>query len=280
MSKIVIFGSKGMLGHAFLSNNNIKIYKAFSHSEIDISNFDILEKTIEKIKPDIVINCAAYTNVSKAEQEKDKALRANYEGVKNISRVCKDNKVKLIHFSTDYVFDGTKKKDYLETDSPNPINYYGRTKLMGEEVIQKLIDDFIIIRVSWLYGNNGNNFFCSVKNWMQEKEKLDIVSDQIGKTTYTLDVVTATKRLLNSNCKGIYHFTNSGSCSRYEFAKEIKKVLNLDCKLVPVSSDQFPDPVPRPQKTTLSTEKYQKDTETEIPFWKDSLRKYLKNISN
>ncbi|MDD3050816.1 MAG: NAD(P)-dependent oxidoreductase, partial [Candidatus Cloacimonetes bacterium] len=188
--KIIISGKNGLLGSTFAERNlNNPDVSCLSHQEMDICNYKSITNTIKNYKPNVIINCAAYTDVTSAEIDSEAAFRINSESLIDLSKICKDEGIKLVHFSTDYIFDGSKNEPYLENDEPCPVNKYGLSKLKGEENIRKYCSDFLIIRVSWLYGKNGNNFFSKAFGLLQEKSVMEIVADQYGKTTYSHDVV-------------------------------------------------------------------------------------------
>lgn len=275
----LITGKNGMLAYAFINSNLFNNIKYYSHSELDISNHEQLEKVFSENNIDFLINCAAYTNVTEAENDFETACLTNFIGVKNLVTICNKFKMKLVHFSTDYVFKGDKNVEYFEDNKTNPVNKYGESKYLGEKYIVENSNDFLILRVSWLYGPNGKNFVSTVSKLMKDRDTLNIVSDQFGKTTYTLDIVSATKELLDIKANGIYHFANHGASSRYEFSLEMYKILkdkyNLNCDINQISSDEYPDNTPRPKYSILNTDKYEKLTGTTIPHWKESLKKYI-----
>ena len=272
MNRFVFTGKHGMLARSFLSSYLFSNSMAFSHSQFDIT--DIKSKILDNIDFDYLINCAAYTDVTSAQSNKTVAYNVNVNGVKNLVEICNRKKATLVHFSTDYVFDGMKS-EYFENDSLNPVNYYGETKAFGEKYIIKNSNNFIILRVSWLYGESGRNFFTSIYEWVQKKDKLKIVADQFGRTTFCNDTVKATYKLIQAKLSGIYHFCNQGVVSRFEYARHIRDTLKTNCNIYPVQASEFPDPVPRPKQTILNTRKIEKDIIWNIPNWKDSVNRYV-----
>jgi len=281
MKRYVIFGGNGMLAYAFRNHDHFKDHLALDLPECDITDLKRVDKIVSDLKPEYLINCAAFTDVTKAEIEYDKAHIINCVGVENLAIIALKNGCKLIHFSTDFVFKGDKDIVYNEDMITNPVNHYGKSKLNGEEALLKILPDALIIRISWLYGPNGRNFASIISKMMLEKPELNIVADQFGKTTYTFDVVEATMNLINKKAKGIYHFTNEGVSSRYEFTKFIyeimKKKNDFNCNISPIKAAEYNDPTPRPTWSILGTEKYTEATQTVIRDWKVALEEYIQN---
>jgi len=285
MTNILITGSKGQLGTA-LQNiaDNYSNYTCFfaDKTELDIINFQALEIFVAKQNITVIINCAAYTNVDKAEEEVDLATEINYKAVENLVQISKQYKIKLIHISTDYVFDGTSEKPYLETDLTNPQNKYGETKLYGETALQNVNPkNTIIIRTSWLYSLNGHNFVNTMLRLFKKNNVVKVVSDQIGSPTNATDLANFIFTIIPQiNTKGveIYHYSNKGSCSWFQFAQEIANITNSDCTVVPISSEAFNSKVKRPKYSLLNTEKVQQTFNFEILSWQDSLKQCLNKI--
>ncbi len=220
--KILLLGSQGMLGR------DLEATLSIDHEVIgkDIDDFNITSLTdcrgvIEEAAPDIVINAAAYTDVDGCEDNPEACFAVNAEGVNNVGLVCKERNLKLVHFSTDYVFDGTKGEPYIETDAPNPINVYGQSKLQGELYLRALTDNFLIVRTSWLYGKHGKNFVKAIVSRAQSGGPLTVVNDQVGSPTSTVDLSRAVKVLIEEGHTGLFHVTNRGRCSWYDFAQKI-----------------------------------------------------------
>jgi len=285
MTNILITGSKGQLGTA-LQNiaDNYSNYTCFfaDKTELDIINFQALEIFVAKQNITVIINCAAYTNVDKAEEEVDLATEINYKAVENLAQISKQYKIKLIHISTDYVFDGTSEKPYLETDLTNPQNKYGETKLYGETALQNVNPkNTIIIRTSWLYSLNGHNFVNTMLRLFKKNNVVKVVSDQIGSPTNATDLANFIFTIIPQiNTKGveIYHYSNKGSCSWFQFAQEIANITNSDCTVIPISSEAFNSKVKRPKYSLLNTEKVQQTFNFEILSWQDSLKQCLNKI--
>ncbi|MCM8786772.1 MAG: dTDP-4-dehydrorhamnose reductase [Candidatus Omnitrophica bacterium] len=280
--KILITGATGLLGNALS-----KILKPY-YNIIGIckKNFDITDKYIvkyklKKINPDVIIHCAAYTNVDKAQIEKEVAYKVNVYGTRNLAQDLKSKDPLFIYISTDYVFNGKKRTPYTEKDKPSPINIYGKTKLEAEKEILKL-KKYIIIRTSWLYGPKGKNFIETIAKLTKEKKVIEVVNEQIGSPTYTIDFSKAIKELLNLYFKnklpyGIYHITGRGSCSWFELAKFVMKLLNLDIKIVPVSLKKLKREAKRPKNSVLSNEKFYSLVGHYLPHWKVSVKHYIEN---
>lgn len=256
----MIIGAGGMLG-----TDLCKVFPdaiSLTHKDLDITNRKLVIDTIRGNNPDVVINAAAYTNVDKAEDEQDLAFAVNGYASGYIAEGCTLVGAKLIHYSTDYVFDGTKQ-EYIESDKTNPINAYGRSKLLGEQEITKYTDNYIIIRTSWLFGKHGKNFVDTMLKLSPQMETIKVVSDQFGKPTYTADLAHKTIEIINME-PGIYHITNDGTCSWYEFASA--SIGNT----VPCNSEEYPTKAKRPQYSILSNTKT-----APMRHWKEALGYYL-----
>ena len=288
--RILVTGNSGQLGrsiHKLVNTDtkidNIKISNEFifvGREELDLSSESSISNYFgNNNKFDIIINCAAYTQVDKAEQEEELANQINHLAVKQLATITNEQQVKLIHISTDFVFDGESNKSYLETDPPNPINAYGRTKLAGEEALQRLMPtNAIIIRVSWLYSEYSNNFVSTMLRLVKERDELSVVSDQIGSPTYATDLADAILEIIEhkkfrdvGQTTQIYHYSGEGEISWYEFAKEIFKIEKIGCEVNPVTSQQYPTPAKRPRNTLMKKDKIVKIFNIKISNWKSSL---------
>lgn len=247
----------------------------------DIEDFDIgslgdCRRLIEETEPEVVVNAAAYTDVDGCETDQDKCFRVNAEGVNNIGVACRDRGLKVVHFSTDYIFDGTKGEPYIETDAPNPINTYGQTKLQGEMFLRALSENYLIIRTSWLFGKNGKNFIKAVLD-RAESGKLTVVDDQVGSPTYTVDLAGAVKVLIEGGHSGIFHVTNRGRCSWYEFALKILDAAGKqDVEVTPISTGELARKALRPAYSVLSCRKFMTECRRTMRFWLIALSDYLK----
>ena len=294
--KILLLGHKGMLGSDLL----LKLSReheviGMDKEEIDIVSVNECKKAIEEIRPDIVINAAAYTNVDGCETAKQDCFAVNAEAVKNIAEACRDKKIRIIHFSTDYIFDGTAKQPYKEDDQCNPINVYGESKLAGERYLQSLSDNYLLIRTSWLYGVKGKNFVGAIlekakaKNFIDDtmakaKAKtegpstLSVVDDQIGSPTYTKDLAAAVDLLIDKNAQGIFHVTNRGSCSWHQFAVRILQESGFNnIEVLPIKSAELKRPAIRPAYSILGMQKFIQTTGKTMQPWQLALQDYLNN---
>jgi dTDP-4-dehydrorhamnose reductase len=258
--KTIIFGANGMLGNDLCKffPDSIK----FGHKDVDITDLDKVTDTLAEIRPDVVINAAAYTNVDGCEDEQEIAFVTNGEGPGYLAKACAESGAVLVHYSTDYVFDGSKK-EYFESDTTNPINIYGKSKLLGEKRISDQMEDFRIIRTSWLFGLKGNNFVNTMLELSGKMETVKVVNDQFGKPTYTSDLACKTLEIIDK-VPGIYHITNEGVCSWYEFSSAI-----ID-NVSPCSSAEFPRKARRPKYSILANSKT-----SPMRHWKEALRDYL-----
>ena len=257
---ILVYGSTGQLGNEIKELQfQYPLFKFvfFSRSELSITDQEKVKKSFAEYEPDYVINAAAYTLVDKAEEEKHLAHDINATAMATLAELCKTTNTKLIHISTDYVFDGTSKHPLKESDPVNPVNEYGRSKLSGEQLCTQNNPDVIIIRTSWLYSHTGKNFVKTMIRLMNERESINVVNDQIGSPTNAADLANTILHIISSDkwMPGIYHFSNAGTISWYEFALEIKKLINSNCIINPISSDQFPTPAKRPQFSVMNKEK-------------------------
>ncbi|WP_024954287.1 dTDP-4-dehydrorhamnose reductase [Sulfurospirillum arcachonense] len=284
MKNILITGSNGQLGLELkkLSFNYENNYFFTCKYKLDITKEEELISFIEKNNINTIINCAAYTAVDKAEENKNLANNINNKAVKNLAQISKEKNIQLIHISTDYVFDGKNYKPYNEEDSTNPQNIYGKTKLDGEK---SMIDinplNSIIIRTSWIYSSYGNNFLKTMISLGKQKEELNIIFDQIGTPTYAGDLAKTILEILpkiKNKKVEIYNYSNEGVLSWYDFAKEIMKMAKLSCKINPIETKHYPTPAKRPHYSLLNKLKIKNQFNVTIPFWKDSLDICLKEL--
>ena len=285
---IWVVGKNGMLAKDILKlfdKNNISYFS--TGREVDITNINDLNNYIKNKNIEIVINCAAYTKVDLAEDETEICYKINDLGVKNIAEICENEKLKLIHFSTDYVFDGTSDKPYKESDSTNPINVYGKSKLEGEKHALSLSKS-LIMRISWLYGINGNNFVHTMLNLMKSKDSIKVVNDQYGSPTNTLDIANLILHIIKDIKDfnfGTYHYTNEGNISWFDFANSIydlakkNNILNKDCIIEPCKSEEYKTKANRPKFSVLSKEKIKNDYKIDLIDYKESLNSFLKSLA-
>lgn len=276
--KYLIIGSKGQLGRHFCKILKDRDYNYVSSDlpEIDITSTVSILKEFEKSKPNIVINCAGFTNVEEAEKNPHLAYEVNQEGVRNLSKTCREFNTFLVHYSTNLVFDGIKEDPYVETDITNPINEYGKSKLAGEKAIQEeMFDNYLILRTSWLYGEGTQNFIYKFLKRNTEGKELVGVTNEISTPTSTKLLVDVTLKALEKNLKGIYHLVPSGSASRWDWAMEILNILNKPKEIKKVKVEYFNLLAKLPKNTTLDNSKISKELRIKIPSWKDELKQFI-----
>jgi dTDP-4-dehydrorhamnose reductase len=297
--KILITGINGMLAQDLISvlSPDYDLYGLdmaglntgdFCFYEADITKIDDLITVFKQINPWLVIHAAAFTNVDLAESEQDKARAVNVQGSENLAKICSQFKAKLVFISTDYVFDGKKKAPYLTTDQTCPVNFYGQTKLAAEKAISSILDEYLIVRTSWLFGVHGKNFVKAIRTKAVKDGKLYVVNDQIGSPTYSVSLAQALALLIkkifseNNNPEnyGIYHVTNSGQCSWYDFAGLILEFSNIKAELEPVGTDFAKRAAKRPEFSVLDKSRFKAVAQTELCSWQDALRQYLKQEEN
>ena len=285
MNNILVTGVNGQLGSELreIAPNYPDYNFLFTDvKQLDITNHPAVKEFTEIHNINIIINCAAYTAVDKAESEPELADAINHLAVANFARLSKDNKIKLIHISTDYVFDGTNHKPYEETDAPNPQSVYGKTKLDGELALQLINPtNSIIIRASWVYAKYGNNFVKTMLRLAEDRDELGVVGDQIGTPTYAKDLAEAILHIvpqLNTEKVQIYHYSNEGVCSWFDFAHAIFEIKNKVIKLNAIGTDQYPTPANRPSYSVLSKQKIKNEFQLEVPYWRDALKTCLEKL--
>ena len=282
MANILVTGAGGQLSSEIkeISSQYSNQFFFESKKSLDIANKEELLHFIEKNGIDTIINTAAYTKVDQAESEEEEANLVNHQAVLNLAEIAKERDLKLVHISTDYVFDGKNYKPYTENDPTNPQTVYGKSKLKGEEAILKIEPkNSIIIRTSWVYSSFGNNFVKTMLNLGHTKEKLTVINDQVGTPTYARDLAKAILEILpliNSDKPSIYHYSNEGVLSWYDFAKEIMRMAKLGCKIDPIATKDYPTPSCRPHFSLLNKQKIKDEFELDIPYWKDSLDECLR----
>jgi dTDP-4-dehydrorhamnose reductase len=284
MKKILVIGAKGMLGRDLVET----LRTSFPRDEItgwDLEEVDIQEERstvtrIGNLEPGWIIHLAAYTDVDGCELNEKKAFAVNAEGVKHVALGALTCGAKLVTLSTDYVFDGKKDRPYLEEDPPNPLNVYGRSKWKGEQYVQELVKDALIIRTQWLYGRFGKNFVASILRQAGEKAVLSVVNDQVGSPTYTVDLSQAISLLIEQKARGIFHVANSDSCTWYQYAQTILKLSGIEgVKVVPISSQKLAYPAVRPAYSVLDTKKLKRETGLTLRPWVEALKDYLSSYS-
>jgi dTDP-4-dehydrorhamnose reductase len=274
--KALIIGGKGLLG----ANIAPILDKTFDLTICDIDTWDITDRAsgehhIKQYRPDVLVNLAAITDVDGCEDKRELAERVNGYGAGLIADLCREHNIRFVHISTDYVFDGTKTLPYKENDIPNPVSVYGITKLMGERAVMEKNPSSLIIRAQWLYGEGGENFITKVVKIAKQSGTVRVVNDQKGSPTYAKDLAVPLITLIEKGKTGIYHLANSGSCTWFEFAGEIFRLLEIDTAIIPISSDELERKAKRPSYSVFDMWKYQKDTGLKMRPWQEALREYL-----
>lgn len=278
--KILVTGVKGQLGYDVVQEGEGRGLEMFG---TDVDNMDItdagqVKRVIEECKPDAVIHCAAYTAVDAAEDNQELCRKINVDGTRNIAEVCKDMGIPIMYFSTDYIFDGQGENFWKEDDPKKPLNVYGRTKYEGELNVQELIEKYFILRISWVFGVNGNNFIKTMLRVGPQCGEVGVVADQIGSPTYTYDLAKLVIDMIQTDKYGTYHVTNEGICSWYEFACEIFKQAGLDVKVNPLTTAEYPAKAARPFNSRMSKDKLINAGFKMLPSWQDGLKRYLNLI--
>jgi len=285
--KILVTGKNGQLGKSInkviLDSQPLHKFLFIGKDELDFSNSENISNYFTKNNFDGIINCAAYTNVEKAELEIELANEVNYKSVEELAKISKKLKMKLIHISTDYVFDGKVSNSYLEVDSTNPVNVYGRTKLAGEmAIIEIMKSNALVIRTSWLYSEFGNNFVNTILKLSKKKKSINVIGDQFSSPTFATDLAKAILLIINGPIFAqdqhetkLYHYSNEGECSWASFAKKIVELSNNNCEVKDILSSDYDAMANRPQKTTLNKARITEEFNLKIPHWKKSLKKCI-----
>lgn len=276
--KILITGSNGMLAKAVRNEFKEEELICTDVAELDITNLEAVQEFVTNVNPDVIINCAAYTAVDKAEEQEELAYKINAIGPKNLAIASKQNNSTLVHISTDYVFGGDKpvEQDYSEEDEKNPQAVYGTTKLAGEKFIEENCSKYYIFRTAWLYGE-GNNFVRTMINLAKDRDEVSVVNDQHGSPTYAVDLASIIHQAIDKKIPfGAYNATNIGYTTWYDFTKKIYEIKNITCKVKPVTSEEFPRPAKRPLNSQMSKDKLLKNGII-IPTYEEALKRYLKN---
>ena len=275
--KVLVTGANGQLGYDVvkeLKRQNIEYYGA-RRQDFDIVDFEVMEKFITNYMPDAVIHCAAYTAVDKAEDEQGLCQLVNASATENIAEICKKINAKMLYISTDYVFDGTKDGFYEVDDKPNPINVYGKTKLIGEQVVQRILEKYYIVRISWVFGEHVNNFVKTMLRLGRKYKELNVVADQYGSPTYTADLAPLLVDMIQTEKYGIYHATNEEVCTWAEFAEEIFKIAGMDVKVNYITAAEYPTRAKRPINSRLNKEKLNRNNFSKLRNWDEALKEFL-----
>lgn len=279
--KVLVTGVKGQLGYDVVKECEKRGIEAIGVDveEMDITDAAACERVITEAKADAVIHCAAYTAVDAAEDNEDLCRKVNAEGTRNIAEVCRKLDIKMMYFSTDYVFNGQGERPWEPDDPREPLNVYGQTKYEGELAVQELLEKYFIVRIAWVFGVNGKNFIKTMLRLGKERGAVSVVDDQIGSPTYTYDLARLVVDMIQTDRYGIYHATNEGLCSWYEFACEIFKKAGMDSvEVTPVTSAEYPAKAARPFNSRMSKEKLTENGFERLPSWQDALERYLKLI--
>jgi dTDP-4-dehydrorhamnose reductase len=280
--RILVMGHKGMLGSDLMD----VLGRDHEVSGVDIAEFDITSapdclRVVGEFNPEVIVNAAAYTDVDGCETNRDACFAVNAEGVRNIAYACKDSGAKIVHYSTDYVFDGTKGEPYLEDDPCRPINTYGASKRKGEELLIETAENHVLIRTAWLYGRQGKNFVKAILAKARDEGMLRVVDDQVGSPTFSFDLAQATKLLVERDCRGIYNVTNRGVCSWFQFAQRILEYAQVSGVTVePIKSHELSRKAARPAYSVLSNRKFMEATQKTMRPWQVALNDYLTGQSH
>lgn len=275
--KYLVLGAGGQLGTAFraLLHDQGQDCLALGQEALDITDMSHLDEILHEAKPDVVLNCAAYNQVDRAEQEWRQAFLVNAIAIGGLAQLARSHGCVLVHYSTDYVFDGVKAAPYTIVDLPHPISRYGESKLLGEEQLRQFGERFYLIRTSWVFGAGNENFVTKLIGWARDRRELKVATDQVSSPTYTMDLARATLTLLKTGRGGLYHVSNSGWCSRYEWARFILEQCGWDGRLLPAKSADFPSPAARPPFSALDNHPYSSLAGGELPGWQEATRNFL-----
>jgi dTDP-4-dehydrorhamnose reductase len=278
--KILVTGYSGQLGYDVVReglNRGLDMI-GVSSKELDIADELAVSQFVKELKPDAIIHCAAYTAVDKAEDDKEACWRVNVEGTLFLAKAAKEHNAKVLYISTDYVFNGQGEVPFTEEDPTAPIGYYGQTKFEGEQVIQSLLDEWFVVRISWVFGINGNNFVKTMLRLAETREELNVVGDQVGSPTYTFDIARLLIDMIQSDKYGVYHVSNEGFCSWAEFAQEIFKQAEKNVKVHSITTEEYPTRAVRPKNSRMSKQKLVDNGFEPLPHWREALHHYLKQL--
>lgn len=278
--RFLVTGVKGQLGHDVMEELALRGHEGVG---VDIEEMDVTdEKTVQRVmkeaKADGVIHCAAYTAVDAAEDNEELCTKINADGTEYIAKVCRELDLPLMYISTDYVFDGEGERPWEPEDPCHPLNVYGQSKYLGEQAVQKYLEKYYIVRIAWVFGVSGNNFIKAMLNKAKTTNRVTVVSDQVGSPTYTRDLAVLLVDMMETDRYGIYHATNEGICTWYEFAKEIFAQAGIDMEVVPISADEYPAKAKRPHNSRMEKGKLDAAGFRRLPAWQDALKRYLKLI--
>ena len=274
---VLVTGANGQLGHDVVRELNRRNIENIGllRSDLDITDFVKVDEYISSQMPEAVIHCAAYTAVDKAEDEEELCYTTNVTATENIAKACKANDIKMMYISTDYVFPGDGQNEYETEDKTGPLGVYGKTKLEGENKVKELLDKYFIVRISWVFGENGNNFVKTMLKIGKDRASVNVVSDQIGSPTYTADLATLLCDMIQTEKYGIYHATNEGYCSWAEFAEEIFRLAGYTTKVNHIKTEEYPTKATRPKNSRLSKQSLDNNGFIRLPDWKAALKNYI-----
>lgn len=278
MERVLVLGARGMLGSELMALPSSRFeLTGLCHEELDITDEEKTFQIIQEIKPSTVIHAAAYTDVDGCEMDPDRAFSVNGQGTLHVAQACQMTGAGLVYLSTDYVFDGNGSRPYREDDPVNPINVYGKSKLEGEKHVERLLEQYTVVRSQWLFGKGGKNFVTTLLSLAEAGKPLTIVRDHIGSPTYARDLGLAIFRLLEKGCRGVFHVANRLSCSWHEFAVEILRTAEIsDTEIIPVEWASLGRPAQRPHYSVLNCEKLTEQTGLEMRPWQEALREFVK----
>ena len=280
--KVLVTGVKGQLGYDVVRELQKRGHEAVGVDidEMDITDAAAVERVMTEVQPDAVIHCSAYTAVDRAEEDIEICRRVNVDGTENIAKICKKLNCKMLYLSTDYIFSGDGERPWEPDDEASPLNAYGQSKYDGELALKKYVEKYFIVRISWVFGINGNNFIKTMLRLGRENGAVKVVDDQIGSPTYTYDLARLLVDMIESDRYGAYHATNEGICSWYEFAKEIFRAAGMDnVSVTPVKSGEFPVKAKRPKNSRMSKEKLVTNGFSLLPTWQDAVARYIKELN-
>lgn len=279
--KILVTGYTGQLGYDVVrlgSSLGLDMV-GVGLSDLDITNQEEVVRYVKLVSPDAVIHCAAYTAVDKAEDDRDACWNVNVAGTRYLAEAAKEVRAKFMYISTDYVYNGKGSSPFQESDTPDPIGYYGYTKYEGEECVKRIYDRYFIVRISWVFGLNGSNFVKTMLRLAETRNEINIVGDQIGSPTYTVDLARLLISMIQSEEYGIYHASNEGFCSWAEFAIEIFRQANKNIKVNPIPTEEYPTRAVRPKNSRMSKEKLKQHGFDPLPSWQNAVKRYLMELS-
>ncbi|GGM31837.1 NAD(P)-dependent oxidoreductase [Paraliobacillus quinghaiensis] len=279
--KVLVTGYTGQLGFDVVregKKRGISIL-GIGREDLDITNEAEVYQYVQNTKPDVIIHCAAYTAVDNAEDDKETCWNINVLGTKFIATAAKRANAKLMYISTDYVFDGKGEEPFKEAASPDPVGYYGLTKYEGEKIVREFLEDYFIVRISWVFGINGHNFIKTMLRLSETRNELNVVGDQYGSPTYTFDLARLIIDMIQTDKYGVYHASNEGFCTWAEFASEIFKQANKDVTVKSISTEEYPTRAVRPKNSRMSKQKLIDNGFKPLPNWRDALKHYLNELA-